>query len=153
MAADSRRPLSLCENVAASGAAVVAATLVTHPIDVVKVRLQVATGLKLNTVRCSDCSVSGVRSISTLVRVPYQLPDTRYQLPGVEYLVPDTWYLVPGTWYQVFGTRPGMRYLVPDHMFSKSEHLFGVSEHWFGEHWFGEHCSGSALGGKQRRQC
>lgn len=38
---DGRR-LSLCENLLASGAAVVGATMVTHPIDVVKVRFQVA---------------------------------------------------------------------------------------------------------------
>jgi len=40
--ADGLRQLSLGESLVASGAAVVAATMVTHPVDVVKVRLQLA---------------------------------------------------------------------------------------------------------------
>lgn len=42
MASDSRRKLNLTENLLASGAAVVGATVFTHPIDVVKVQLQMA---------------------------------------------------------------------------------------------------------------
>lgn len=42
MGSDNRRKLSLAENLVASGAAVVAATTLTHPIDVVKVRLQLS---------------------------------------------------------------------------------------------------------------